>query len=257
MLPRKRKHGDVALAQDTDLAAIESRKKVTQAKRFVPSYSKINVTKAHEIISWFVQTSQTQCLLSGSDHEFAKDSWWFNWKKIDKLAPVMTSFFASKQRTLKGGEVVGEAASNLGKYRTAISHWLERDIVSSSNAGNSLNLDPSKISAYKNTIAAHFSGIRKQEQELKRDGKVPIKVGGSIFTQDFYFDVSKRLLEFSKPRSALFNHAGMHTAGRMGNVGALGTPHFTYFPDCTAVQFPITKTSKEGEGDVQLHFYGE
>ena len=62
-----------------------------------------------------------------------------------------------------------------------------------------------------------------------------IGTGGDVFSEEFYVECSKRLLKAGDYRAALFNHTGMHTAGRMGNVGQQKTGHFRIDNDCIKI----------------------
>ena len=202
------------------------------------------------MIRWWVKMKQTQAL-QPSEHRFAIDGWWFKWNKIHLLVDPMKWFLSSKTRTLVTGEIVNESKSNLATYRTATAHFLKRAISQDREV-----VDASRIDTYKMSIKAHFDSLKKEEQELKQSGKMSLQMGGSIFSEDYYRQVCKDLLEKDKPKSALINISGLHTAGRMGNIGEQAVSHLELVGDAIAIQFPITKTSKMDEGQISLHFYG-
>jgi len=202
------------------------------------------------MVRWWVKMKLTQPL-QASDHEYNVDGWWFKWNNIHLLVAPMKWFLGSKTRTLICGDVVNESKSNLGKFRTAIAHFLKRAI-----SQDNLVIDASRIQTYEMAIKTHFDSFKKEEQELKRDGKMSLQKGGAIFSEDYYLQVCKDLLIKNKPQSALINISGLHTAGRMGNIGQQATSHFELVGDAITIQFPITKTSKMSEGALPLHFYG-
>ena len=250
---RKRKHGDTAIPQQglADLQEIKNRRIATVGKKYAAKYSKTNLNKAKQIVDWLVDTKQTANLSSGKSEEPHSKGWWFNWSKVDRLADNVADFCSSKRRKLQDGTVANEACHNLGKYRTAVKHFM----IKAGTVVNN-NLDWQKMSQYDSSVNHFFGGIRKEEQQLKKEGKIPLKKGGGVFTRDFYKELSTRVLANNMPKAALLNHTAMHTAGRMGNVGDQATSHFAYMGDAIRIKFPITKTAKEGDGTVWLHFYG-
>ena len=231
---------------------IKKRKLATVGEKYAKKYAISNRKKAGEIIDWLVSTKQTSNLRSGVDKEPHSNGWWFNWQKFDQIGDDVTLFCVSKLRMLADGTTVAnEAVSNLSKYRTAVKHFIMKAMAGANN-----KIDWQKVSTFDTIMKEYFGGLRKEEQKLKKEGKLTLKKGGGIFTRDFYKELSLRMLKYNEPRAALVSHAGMHTAGRMGNVGDQATSHFKFHGDAIAIKFPITKTAREGEGTVWLHFYG-
>jgi len=133
---RKRKNGDVALAQQgiTDLQEIKNQKIATMGEKsrekYAKKYATSNRKKAGEVIDWLVSTKQTTNLCSGVDEEPHSNGWWFNWQKVDQIGDDVALFCSSKQRMLSDGiTVANEAVSNLSKYRTAVKHYILKATV--------------------------------------------------------------------------------------------------------------------------------
>ena len=166
----------------------------------------------------------------------------------------MCDFCSSKRRKLKCGKIVNESKHNLSRYKTAVSHCF--CVYRVEHAAEVF--DHAKVETYKMTCKHFFDAIKKQENDLKAKGLMKIGTGGDVFSKDFFVECSKRLLQAGDYRAALFNQTGMHTAGRMGNVGQQKTGHFRMDNDCIKIQFPLTKNDNVGEKTkmIWLHFYG-
>ena len=138
---------------------------------------------------------------------------------------------------MKCGKIVNESKHNLSRYKTAVSHCF--CVYRVEHAAEVF--DHAKVETYKMTCKHFFDAIKKQENDLKAKGLMKIGTGGDVFSKDFFVECSKRLLQAGDYRAALFNQTGMHTAGRMGNVGQHKTGHFRMGNDCIKIQFPLTK----------------
>ena len=230
------------MEQLMDMHEISRHRDMTVNQRYSQRYAAANIRYATEVISWLVRMKRTSNLVSGVTEEPNCNGWWFDWRKIHLIGGDVCDYCSSKRRKLKNGKIVNERIHNILRYKTAVSHCLKR--YQSSNPAASI--DFARVEKYRLTVGEFFDGIKKQENELKAQGLIPLDTGGDVFSFEFYKDISKRLLAAGDFRSALINHAGLHTAGRMGNIGGQTITHFRLKNDCIQIQFPLVKNDNRG-----------
>ena len=188
---------------------------MTTDTRYNQKYAENNITYAKEVIEWLVLVylvGKTSNLKSGLNIQPHHDGWWFDWQKINKIADDVCDYCSSKRRKLKCGKIVNESKHNLSRYKTAVSYCLITYRVEHADE----IFAHAKVEDYNMTCKHFFDSMKKQENVLKAKGLMKIGTGGDVFSEEFYVECSKRLLKAGDYRAALFNHTGMHTAGRMG-----------------------------------------
>ena len=236
----RRRGGDEPLAQLVDLTEISKRRKVTTQNRYNKEYAANNLRYAKQVVEWLVLVGKISNLKSGLSIQPHHNGWWFDWQKVNELADDVCDYCSSKTRKLKCGKVVNEAKHNLLRYRNAVSHCFAVYRVKHTDE----MFDHAKVETYNMTCKHFFDSIKKQENELKAKGLMKIGTGGDVFSEEFYVECSKRLLKAGDYRAALFNHTGMHTAGRMGMldskrlaifVSIMTASRYNFRPACSAV----------------------